>query len=377
MKIENGKLINYFLNNFKISNIKNINHFLNFFYDEIQESIQNTNNIIDNDLIKSDIILPKDYNIIQNTSFISNDIKDFIVKNTKFYYSFHFKIKSTNITINIANYDEKNVDEMHNLLYSILCWLYIGIKHKTKECSKYLKIYLFLTDFEKNINNCNILGPNNSNSGFTYACAVDNTICIFRKEEILKVLIHETFHALGLDFSHKNVNAKREMLNIYNIKSSFKISETYSELWATIINSLFFVYFKLKKQKKSVFFKKSISLLNLETAFSIYQSTKILKNMKLNYNLILKENKFECKYKEKTNIFYYYILKYIFFIILQKFLKMCKNHNYLNIKNENDFIKLIIEMHNNDNKNNTINLYNYFENKQVNYNDSLKMTILE
>ena len=56
---------------------------------------------------------------------------------------------------------------------------------------------------------------------------------------------------------------------------------------------------------------------------------------------------------------------------------MCKNHNYLNIKNENDFIKLIIEMHNNDNKNNTINLYNYFENKQVNYNDSLKMTILE
>ena len=119
MKIENGKLINYFLNNFKISNIKNIDHFLNFFYDEIQESIQNTNNIIDNDLIKSDIISPKDYNIIQNTSFISNDIKDFIVKNTKFYYSFHFKIKSTNITINIANYDEKNVNEMHNLLYSI------------------------------------------------------------------------------------------------------------------------------------------------------------------------------------------------------------------------------------------------------------------
>lgn len=374
MKIQNSNLINYFLDNFKMNTIKNINHFLDFFYNELQESIQNTNNILDNDLIKSNIILPKDYNIIQNTSFISDEIKEYVTKNTKFYYSFHFKIKSTNITINIANYDEKNVDEIHHLLYSILCWLYIGIKHKTKRCSKYLKIYLFLTDFEKNINNCKILGPNNSNSGFTYACALDNTICIFRKEEIFKVLIHETFHALGLDFSHKTVNVKKDMLKIYNIKSTFNISETYSELWATIINSLFFAYFKLKKQKKSVFFKKSISLLNLETAFSIYQSTKILKNMKLNYKLILKENNFECKYKEKTNIFCYYILKSVLLINLQNFLEICKNHNYLNIKNEKKIIKLIKEVYNN---NEVIGKYNYFENKQINYNDSLKMTISE
>lgn len=374
MKIENRKLIDYFLNNFKINSIKNIDHFLDFFYNEIQESIQNTDNILNNNLIKSDIIVPKDFNIIQNTSFISEEIKNFVTKNTKFYFSFRFKIKSTNITINIANYNENYVNEMHNLLYSILCWLYIGIKHKTKMCSKFLKIYLFLTKFEKGINNCHILGPNNSNSGFTYACALDNTICIFRKEEILKVLIHETFHALGLDFSHKAINVKNKMRNIFNIKSTFNISETYSELWATIINSLFFAYFKLKKQKKKMFFNKAITLLNLETAFSIYQSTKILKNMKLKYNFILKENNFECKYREKTNIFCYYILKSVLLINLQHFLNISKNNNYLNIKNEQDFIHLIMKIYNN---NNVLKTYSYFENKQINYNDSLKMTICE
>ena len=48
MKIENRKLIDYFLNNFKINSIKNIDHFLDFFYNEIQESIQNTDNILNN-----------------------------------------------------------------------------------------------------------------------------------------------------------------------------------------------------------------------------------------------------------------------------------------------------------------------------------------
>lgn len=374
MKIENRNLINYFLDNFKINNIKNINIFLNFFYQEIQEAIENINYILNNNLIENEIIIPSDYNIILNTKFISDEIKKFVINNTKFYFCFKFKIKTTDITINIANYDEDNIPEIHNLIYSILCWLYIGIKHKTTDCSKYLKIYLFLTDFKKNINNDNILGPNNSNSGFTYACAIDNTICIFRKEEILKVLIHETFHALGLDFSHKAVNVKRKMSNIYNIKSKFNISETYSELWATIINSLFFIYFKLKIQNKIKFFKKSLILLNLETSFSIYQSTKILKNMNLNYNNILKKNNYECKFKEKTNIFCYYILKSILLINLQEFLELCKNHNYLNIKDENIFIKLIIKIYDNYN---VLNAYNYFENKQINYNDSLKMTICE
>ena len=374
MSIQNHKLINYFLTNFKFNNIKNINGFLNFFFQEIHEAKLYVNDVLDNNAIKNKIIIEKNFNIIKNTFFISDEIKNFILENTRFYFSFYFKIQSTHITINIANYDEKNNNEIHHLLYSALCWLYICVKHKTKICSKYLKIYLFLTDFKKLTNNESVLGPKNSNSGFTYACALDNTICIFRKEEILKVLIHETFHAFGLDFSNKKNNFKKPMSCIFNIKSSFDISETYSELWATIINCLFFAFFKLKNQTKEDFFEKSISLLNLEMNFSIYQSTKILKTMDLNYKKILKINNFDCKYKEKTNIFCYYILKSILLIHLNEFLKICKTHNYFNIKNENKFIKLIIRIHNNDK---VLSAYNYFENKQINYNDSLKMTICE
>ena len=253
MKIKNKNLIHYLLDNIEIKKIKNIKHFIDFFYNEILESINNIDNIIENNLIKNTITMPNDFNIITSSPFISEKIKTYIQNNTEFYYTFSFKINSTKIKIHFAIYDKKDLEELHNKLYMMICWLYIGVKYKTKNCSEYLNIYLFLTDFKKCLTD-KVLGPKNCNSGFTYACSLDNTICIFRKEEIVKVFIHETFHSLGLDFSYKNLNLKKKMKKIFNIKSTFNISETYTETWATIINSLFFTYFKLnKKNKKNIY----------------------------------------------------------------------------------------------------------------------------
>ena len=46
-----------------------------------------------------------------------------------------------------------------------------------------------------------ILSPTHANTAVTTTCTADGEICLFRKEEIFKVFIHETFHSLGLDFS--------------------------------------------------------------------------------------------------------------------------------------------------------------------------------
>ena len=74
------------------------------------------------------------------------------------------------------------------------------------------------------------------NSGFT-----DGTfITLYRTEENLKVLIHELFHSLCLDFSSvKYEDLRTKMKGIFDVKSEFEISESYSEYWATILNCCF------------------------------------------------------------------------------------------------------------------------------------------
>ena len=102
--------------------------------------------------------------------------------------------------------------------------------------------------------------------------------------------------------------------------------------------------------------------------------------MNLKYVNILKNNNNNnnnnCIYKEKTNVFSYYILKSIILINLEEFLNMCKLHNYLNIENEKQFLYFILKIYK---SNNVLNKYYNIENNPIynNNNKNLKMTICE
>ena len=103
---------------------------------------------------------------------------------------------------------------------------------------KSLNVYLYLTKAEKKVpkNPVLVLGPNNCNSAVTFACATNGRLMIYRKEEWKKVLIHELFHSLCLDFSGISYNKlKKNIKKIFDVQSDFEISESYSEFWATII----------------------------------------------------------------------------------------------------------------------------------------------
>ena len=80
--------------------------------------------------------------------------------------------------------------------------------------------------------------PININGGYTYGgCHNSNEITIYRQEEWFKVLIHELFHNLDLDFSTLNIDRWREkMFDIFGIESEYNIYETYCETWARILN---------------------------------------------------------------------------------------------------------------------------------------------
>ena len=78
----------------------------------------------------------------------------------------------------------------------------------------------------------------NCNGGVTYLGQDDVEICVFREEELFKVFVHETYHALGL---HGPVVSTEEANEVARLSTPCKMEyvEVYSEVWARIINSVF------------------------------------------------------------------------------------------------------------------------------------------
>ena len=82
----------------------------------------------------------------------------------------------------------------------------------------------------------------NVNTAYTYCCGspkTKNEIVIYRKEEWLKTLMHETMHAFGLDFCSLDSDTIAETIkNIFPIKSDINLNESYCEFWAETFNLL-------------------------------------------------------------------------------------------------------------------------------------------
>lgn len=189
--------------------------------------------------------------------------------------------------------------------------------YSSSECSKSLNIFIYLTDFKRIIpdNNYTILGSYNVNGGFTTSCDKNSEIVVYRKEEWFKVLIHEAFHNLGLDFSKMNTNQFHSKIKqIFPINSKFNIFESYCEFWARILNSAFCSYNVIDNKNDKDAFKTFLDFfIQIERLFSLFQCNKILNFLGISYqNLYETDNGShiarENLYKEKTNVFAYYIV---------------------------------------------------------------------
>ena len=189
--------------------------------------------------------------------------------------------------------------------------------YSSSECSKSLNIFIYLTDFKRIIpdNNYTILGSYNVNGGFTTTCDKNSEIVVYRKEEWFKVLIHEAFHNLGLDFSKMNTNQFHSKIKqIFPINSKFNIFESYCEFWARILNSAFCSYNVIDNKNDKDAFKTFLDFfIQIERLFSLFQCNKILKFLGISYqNLYETDNGShiarENLYKETTNVFAYYIV---------------------------------------------------------------------
>ena len=246
------------------------------------------------------------------------------------------------------------------------------LRNASDYCSKTLSIYCYMTPFKKLLpeSRSEVLSSKHINTGITYQCIKNNEVCVYRHEEWFKVLIHELLHAYGADmritFSPKQ----------FYTDSKIRVGEAYVEFWAVYLNSVFTAYYlakqdKILKNTNYLFSEYLAKFIRAERIFSLIQVNKILRYNNVKYNTLFKTNNI---YREKTNVFAYYILKSIFLFNYYNFMVKCmkyNNNNYGVIHQK--YIETFIDKYakNRD--------YRKYLNKlNVDYmNKSLRMTIIE
>jgi len=198
-----------------------------------------------------------------------------------------------------------------------------------KNCSRNMDIFIWFTNEKKQLEQQEKhFTSKHANSAFTTSCKSETTICIYRKEEWFKVFIHETFHSLGLDFSHiMNDKYEQQIVSLFPVKSTqgIRVYESYCETWGELYHILFVAFFQTTNLREFQTMSKDLFLNELQ--FSAFQVIKILKH----YDTYLTYESF-IKHEtpiviESTSVLSYYIIKFVLLFYCKEFELWCKNHN--------------------------------------------------
>ena len=290
--------------------------------------------------ITSQIPRPKSF----SSTYITPEISQYITNEAKKILTFECQIKTRLIRLHFVIF--KNNPNIVDLIshYKVLAhrvYMWLSMISDKSKCIETLNIYIYLTPFEKKIPAAkgDSIGPENANTGYTFRCDKQNEIVIYRQEEWFKVLMHETMHAFGADFdNHPEENDHEYLKTLFSLPDdvNIKLSETYSEIWARIMNVVFQTYFKsppsLESRTLSKFKKNIEFYLHLECVFSLYQCIKILDYMGINYAVLTDGSESSKQivtsfYRENTNVFAYYVLTSVLLNNYRDFLTWCATHN--------------------------------------------------
>jgi hypothetical protein len=321
---------------------KKIDNILKILYNDIKladrwASAEYALNKIHSYLKKDELPKPPPW-LLNESKYIPEFIRDYIIKHLAGYMVYTCTIGDREVEIYFGLLNESDFNSLGKFdkyIKNMIIWLRIAFQYAPYKCSKKLKIYGFLTPFQKKLpgNQFTTISHNHCNSAVTTSCAPHGEIIVYRKEEFLKVFIHETFHTLGLDFSNMPLtNFNRKIRQIFPIKSEFNLFEAYAEFWASTMNSLISAYFLTEKQEEEEFYLYSEFCMRFEQIFSLFQMIKILDFMGLTYRNLYDSDNISNSirrylFKEKTNVFAYYIIKNILLYNNTGFLIWCKKHN--------------------------------------------------
>lgn len=153
-----------------------------------------------------------------------------------------------------------------------------------------------------------IIGREHVNSAYTTSCPRNGSVVIFRKEEWLKVFIHEMFHCLGLDFADsQTIHTSTKLKQLFRL-DNLLLSESFAEVWARIIN-VGLATAQTPHMTRLTFTKLMSTLLLLEEKFAKTQAQAILCHFgNISLPDIIGGNS---TYQEETNVFCYYFIPWM------------------------------------------------------------------
>ena len=248
--------------------------------------------------------------------------------------NFKFVFKHRTVDVYITH-----VPNLRKYMKKIYLWFYLVDRYPNPKCSKHVNVYIHLTPFTKRIpTDGSPIDQINANTAFTTFCSSSTDIHVYRIEEWFKVLIHESFHNLGLEFSPFITEAiNRIILEMFPVKSQVNLGESYAEIWAELINCAIVSYLTSRdKTNHTGMLARLDSFLDIETKFSLVQCAKVLKHNRMKYSDFFSSSSAARQlYAENTNVLSYYVIKSILMYHKNDFIAWCVSNN----KNTLDFQK--------------------------------------
>ncbi len=338
-----------------------------------EEKINNNSNIKMTELTGEP---PSKY--LKDNEFTSKSISTYIKNNLKYSYLIEDKNKNNKIIY----FRDSKITSVPKILKDMLFVIYV-LKRLFKRDYEQKVIYFETRLMKKFPKNNEILSPDHINSAVTFLDFQSNgVIYLFRREEVIKVLIHELIHSNLIDeniiFSKKNDAFNR----LFCVNYKVLLNEAVTETLACIINIFIINIMENMKNKNINKNNKNNKKTRINSMFidEYNYSNYICKKIKNHYNIekisdILKANNGgKCKYyfPQQTNVFSYYFLKNVlmneynlFGNILDK---NTANYKIMGEKANELLIKLIVNNLNKiDNRIDKININDK--------NNSLKMSL--
>jgi len=230
------------------------------------------------------------------------------VKNEIKVMKFHYSIIFNNGIINISSHYEIKKSKKLDILIKISNYFYNKSLNKKK-----LNSYFYLTNLKRKLYKDNsYFGPKQVNGG--YNNLTNNILVVWRKEDGIKVFIHEMIHFFKLDKYFVD-NFYLSINNFQKIcKNNDYVFEAFTDFYAM---NYYFIYLSL------LYNKNITEIYNKSFNFMKYQAHKIIYYSNFKNSII----------NNDTNVYCYYLLKYYLFLKFSN-KKLCK----INIKQMNKII---------------------------------------
>lgn len=286
---------------------------------------------------------------IEDNTFMSENFKNKIIANLN--YELKLQWYESNKVIGYYDIFFESLKDISNFIDRLEILIKITIfmfdKINLNKNINVVKAIFFLSDIKKKLdwNEEKTLGSNQVNSGLTsykltsnINCCLDNYIMIWRKEEMIKVYIHELIHYFKIDSKVKfDINFESEFCLLSDVK--ILPNEAYTDFLAIILNSI--IYSLIHVKNLQIMLKNDIK-------FSLFQTAKILHYFKFKSWDDFKKKDCNFYLKQNSNVFPYFIIKSALLFNLDLTIKVFENITFkktynFNLNSSKDNLKILVD----------------------------------